>query len=138
MLHAMNQPVRHLLRLAALLLVAVQGSAEPAAETGSSEIRVRVYEGFDGKGSGDGADDQPYAIDVGTTIKTCPDGNTTAQALDIGGKPYPLDSPCSARTPETRIRVDAGSAQSGTATNGESSADMRCDPSRWRCKPQAR
>lgn len=133
----MNQPVRHLLRLATLLLVAAHGNADPAAESTPAEIRVRVYEGFEGSSSGPGPDGRPYALDVGTTIKTCPDGETAAQALDIGGKPHPLDPACGKRTPESRIRVNAGSAQSGAAANEGSSADMQCDPRRWRCKPQA-
>lgn len=136
MLGSMKQRVRHLLRLAALLLVAAHGSADPAPESAASEIRVRVYEGFDGAGTDHGASGRPYALDVGTTLKTCPDGDTAAQALDIGGQPYPLDSPCGERTRESRIRVNAGSAQSGTATN-EEPAGMRCDPRRWRCEPQA-
>ena len=133
----MNHPVRHLLQLAVLLLVAAHGRAAPAAENASPEIKVRVYEGVTDPHPEHGSRSRPYALDVGTTLTTCPDGNTAAQALDIGGQRHPLGEPCSDHARESRIRVDAGSVQSGTPATEEPPAGMRCDPGRWRCQPQA-
>lgn len=126
---------------AALLLITAPAGAEPsvAGATEPSEIKIRVYEEFPALGPGFGSRRSPFAIDIGAALTTCPDGNTAVNALDIGGWNYQLAPPCGEQASGSRIRVDAGSAQSGTgaATSGQPPAGMRCDPATWRCAPQA-
>jgi hypothetical protein len=112
-------------------------TAPAAAVTPESRIQVRVFEGFTTLGPVYGARDTPLAVDVGVALATCPDGNTEVQTLDIGGWNYQVPSGCDASTSRGAIRVDAGSARSGTTPQrgAESPHVMRCDPATWRCAP---
>lgn len=147
---------------AVLLLLAADGlaaedsaprSTPPAPQTGppaktgadgkpSSNLRIRVYEGFGTLGPiYDHGGVPPYAVDVGVAMKACPDGNTEISSLDIGGWTYQLGTACDeGGTPASSGSVTVRSTARAPAAGPQPSPPhvIRCNPNSWNCAPTTR
>lgn len=118
-----------------------------AQQAPTSNMRIRVYEGFGTLGPlYDHGGVPPYAVDVGVAMTACPDGNTEISSLDIGGWQYELGTACQEHgtgtssgsvTVRTVPQLPAPTAAAPPPPTTQSHV-MRCNPNTWNCAPTPR
>lgn len=117
------------------------------APVSTSHMQVRVFEGFEGHGTGRRGRETPLAVDTDLELVTCPDGNVQINSMTVGGAPLAQDQPmaeCNAGSRQGSVRFDDGQQREVTATAGTPPAPApatppapRCDPVTWRCAEPA-
>jgi hypothetical protein len=115
--------------------------ATPPAQAPSAQLQMEVYRGFNTLGPVRGFRGPPMAVDVGTGLTLCPDGNTVVSTMNIGGWLYQVPDACTSAGQQGHVRVDKPlQPVAGTAPHSAPAAGppvIRCDPSTWRCTSTA-
>ncbi len=109
-------------------------ASEPAPPP--ANLKVRVYENFDGHGVS--RNDTPLALDAEIGLVECRDGNLQASGVTIGGVTSESDSNCAGS--RGTVRYDDGAQREPAAAGPPATAPPpapRCDPAAWRCADAA-